>query len=205
MMVTKQQENSFIDQFRNGSESAFKSIFGQFSKPLRFFAEAIIKDHQEAEDIVVETFLKLYKLKENFNDVRAIKSFLYLTTRNHCLDFLKYSKRTESRYKEMQYLSGQAERPIYEVLIEAEFIRQVYIVLETLPKECKKIIKMAFLEGLGNKEIAEKLGLSVSSVKNQKVRGLHLIRIRLNLIEAFIILFLVWHVTPINCINTVFS
>jgi len=190
-MVIQQQDTILIEEFRSGGQKAFKRIYDLHSRSLVYFAEALVADRQQAEDIVAEIFIKLHKLRENFHELQNIRSFLYLATRNLCLDYLRAAKRKGNNIKELQYLSEGEEESYLDTIIESEFIGKLYAVLESLPKECKKIMKLAFLEGFSNKEIADKLGLSISSVKNQKVRGLQLMRIRLDVMVTFILIFLI--------------
>lgn len=64
--------------------------------------------------------------------------------------------------------------------IKVDVLTQVKDKIECLPPKCKQIFKMAFFERLKNAEIAEKLGLTLQTVKNQKVRAIKLLRIALN-------------------------
>ena len=64
--------------------------------------------------------------------------------------------------------------------IKADVLTQMKDKIEDLPPKCKQIFKMAFFERLKNTDIAEKLGLSLQTVKNQKVRAIKLLRLALN-------------------------
>ena len=69
----------YTSGLKSGSEKALNAIFDQFYRPLVYFAMRIIKDKEEAEDIVVSTFSKLWERKENLENLPKVKGFLYLT------------------------------------------------------------------------------------------------------------------------------
>ena len=64
-------------------------------------------------------------------------------------------------------------------IIRAEVIMSIHEAIATLPTEKGKIIKMTYLEGKTNKETADELGLSIQTIKNQKLRGLALLKSKL--------------------------
>jgi len=66
---------------------------------LYYFAKRFVLDRQDAEDIVAESFIKLWRLRENFDNPQSIKAFLFITTRNGCLDFLRASQRQGNNSK----------------------------------------------------------------------------------------------------------
>lgn len=68
------------------------------------------------------------------------------------------------------------ERSHLHEMIRAEVIRDLHRVMETLPGQCQKVIRLSYLEGLNNAEIAQQLSLSVQTVKNHKLRGLAILR-----------------------------
>ncbi|MNL34998.1 RNA polymerase sigma factor [compost metagenome] len=61
-------------------------------------------------------------------------------------------------------------------MIQAEVIGELYAALNLLPERCRLIFKMGYLEGMKNHEIAEKLNISVNTIKTQKKRGLAILR-----------------------------
>jgi len=63
---------------------------------------------------------------------------------------------------------------------QAELLQRIYEEIEKLPKKCRQVFKLAYLDGLSNEEIAELLHINYQSVKNQKVRALKILRLALN-------------------------
>lgn len=172
-----------------GDQEAFRLIFQQHYKALCYFASSIIQDRQEAEDLVQETFSRLWNKRGDFSSAASIKAFLYIATRNACLNFLKQKERQSSREKEFSYLLQEPLSDDFDpILAETEIIQELYAEIENLPKQCQRVFKMSYLQGMKNEEIATALGISYNTVRTQKLRALKLIRsslLKKNLLTAF--------------------
>lgn len=159
--------------------TVFTVWFRQYYAPLCLFAERILGDRDNAEDIVEDTFFKLWNRQAHFENEEHLKAFLYRAVKNACLDFIKTNERSERRntlFTEDQ--QAQDEGYLHEI-IRIEVIRELYAAIDSLPPQSGKIIKMSFVEGKTNQEIADELNLSVQTVKNQKGRGLGILKDRL--------------------------
>lgn len=190
-MMNEQAGDEIVTEFNKGNQKSFSSIFNTYYPSLCFFAERMIVDKQEAEDIVEESFVKLWRLHANFETMRNIKAFLYITTKNACLNFIKQTERTNKQQSELLYMLAQKEDHVLSTITKAEVMREVHAAIESLPPQCRKIVRLSFLEGLKNQEIAERLNLSINTVKNQKMRAISLLKIKLlsaNLM-AFLVLY----------------
>lgn len=170
-----------IAEFKQGSKEAFEAVYKTHFASLLFFVKRFINDRQEAEDITAETFIKLFKIRHNFDTHQNIKAFLYITARNACLDCLRSRQRSTGMQQELMYLLLQNNDITFtQDDIKADVLKQVKEQIETLPPKCKQIFKMAFLERIKNAEIAATLGLTLQTVKNQKVRAIKLLRVAIN-------------------------
>jgi RNA polymerase sigma-70 factor (family 1) len=154
----------------------YSAYFRQYYAPLCFFAERIVGDNSDAEDIVEEAFFKLWHRNNQFENEQHLKAFLYRSVKNACLDFLKLNVRRERRHSFFSEEQGLSEESYLNEIIRTEVIREIYEAIESLPPQCGKIIKMSFVDGKTNQEIADDLNLSMQTVKNQKGRGLALLK-----------------------------
>ncbi len=185
-----QEELKILTAFKNKDAKAFAHILMLHRKALVYFAEQIVGIREEAEDIVAITFIKLWEKHRDFDSIPEIRSFLYVTTRNACLDFLRYSKRVSASQKDYSYWADNKEEEILHIMYDAEMLAEIRREIELLPKKCREIFKLAFFQGLRNPEIADKLGLSVKTVRNQRAKAVHLIRtafLKRNLAVGFLI------------------
>lgn len=177
----KNPGHQVIIEFKQGSKEAFAEVYKTHYASLFFFVKRFISDRQEAEDITAETFIKLWKIRHNFDSHQNIKAFLYITARNACLDCLRAKQRSTGMQQEMLYLLLQGNDVTFiQDEIKADVLQEIRKEIENLPPKCQQIFKMAFLQRIKNAEIAEKLGLTVQTVKNQKVRAIKLLRLAIN-------------------------
>ena len=100
------EELNIIPAFKQKDAKAFACIFKLHRKALVYFAEKILGIREEAEDIVADSFMKLWAKHADFESLPQIKSFLYVVTRNSCLNFLKYAKRVSALQKELNRKNG---------------------------------------------------------------------------------------------------
>jgi RNA polymerase sigma-70 factor (ECF subfamily) len=123
--------------------------------------------------------------------MQNVKAFLYITTKNACLNFIKQSERNTKQQSELTYIHSQKEDHVLSHIIRAEVLREVHAAIETLPPQCRKIVRMSFVEGLKNQEIADRLNLSINTVKNHKMRAVSLLKIKLlsSSLTAFLVLY----------------
>ncbi|MBO9152251.1 RNA polymerase sigma-70 factor [Chitinophaga sp. GCM10012297] len=181
-------EQELLQRVARGDQEAFRAIFGQHYRSLCFFATSIITDRQEAEDIVQDVFSRFWDKRGDFPTASAVKAFLYISTKNACLNYLKLRERRNEREQAFVYLheheAGAAFDP---VLAETEIIGELYREIENLPAQCRRVFTLSYLEGRKNEEIAGSLGISYNTVRTQKLRALKLIRsglLKKNLLPA---------------------
>jgi RNA polymerase sigma-70 factor (family 1) len=171
-----------IAGFQQGSKDAFAAVYNMHYSRLYGFIKKLVDDKEEAQDITAETFVKLWKLHARFNTQDNIKAFLYITARNACMDFLRYRQRQTTNRQEFGYVLLQQEENTPTSSndeIKTLVLKQIHSEIENLPPQCKRIFKMAWLEGRKNAEIAEKLELTEQTIRNQKARAVKILRLAL--------------------------
>lgn len=168
-----------IQAFKEGDQQAFNFIFAAYYSSLCFFANRLIQLRPVAEDIIQEAFVKLWKLRKAFNCQQSIKAFLFIITRNACLNFIKQWERDKEKEEHWSMTVEVIEDDKLDQLTRSESLVEVYEAVKGLPPECRKVITLYFVDGFRNPEIAKQLELSVHTVKNQKARGLYLLKKRL--------------------------
>jgi len=171
---------ALINGLREGSTRSLDALFNQYYAALCYFAEGIIHDQEEIKDIVVITFNKLWERRTNFDSPAAIKSFLYIVTRNACFDFLRQNKRSihyQDEYTErsLTLQEDDAER----LEIESELLRKIYREVANLPPKCREVFELTHFEGLNTAQIAERLQTSITNVTSQRSRAIQLLKIAL--------------------------
>ena len=182
-------ETEYVLAFQQGEEKGFDFFFRNLFSALCLFANHILDNRSEAEDIASAAFIKIWKKHSQFNDAKSIRSYLYQIVRNDCFSFLQQKNRSAKVQKEIEYLTVVNFEDNYESdIIRAEFYAELYLAINSLPKECRKVFTMLYIQGKTVKEISKELNLSPSTIKTQKSRGL--IILKKKIIPLPIVLFL---------------
>jgi len=169
--------NEYAFAFQLGEEKGFDFFFRELFPSLCFFANRMLNNRCEAEDIASAAFIKIWKRHSQFNDARNIRSYLYQIVRNDCLSYLQQKNRSAKVQKEIEYITVVNFKDNYEAdIIRAEFYAELYLAINSLPKECRKVFTMLYVHGKTVKEISKELNLSPSTIKTQKSRGLIILR-----------------------------
>jgi len=147
-------------------KKSFKSIFSNHYNALCAFGNRYISDTFAVEDMIQEVFVSFWEKRQNFEHENAVKSFLYTSVRNKCLNHLKHLAVLKKHEKQLIY-ELESKQFFSRHLIEEETFNQLYIEISHLPESAQKIMLLA-LKGLKNKEIATTLGISENTVKTQK-------------------------------------
>lgn len=195
------QHDNWINEFRMGNSNALNYVFDLHYRALCYFAECIVKDRQEAEDIAVSSFIKIWQKHADFETAQNIKAFLFISTKNACLDYLKHFKRQSLAQKEYFKHLSEEEDYILNYLIEAEFLQILNEEIEDLPEKCRAVLKLIYIDGLKTNEIAQQLTLSVKTVRNHKARAvslLHSALLKRNLLPMILLsLGYIWNKTDL--------
>ncbi|MGO4294449.1 RNA polymerase sigma factor [Chitinophaga sp. RAB17] len=181
-MSRKSSNNEYelLQGLTTGDTLHYSYIFKEYYSALCHYAETIIGEPGHAEDIVQDVFERLWQKRYAFEDLRHLKDFLYKATRNAAINFLKGAQHSKER--QAKFLHEQEDTATGEDLdiIRMEVFRVIYREISNLPEQCGKIVRMSYIEGLKNEQIAEVLSISLQTVKNQKTRGMKLLRMRLS-------------------------
>lgn len=179
-------EQIWLERLERGEDSAFQILFDKFYTHLGVFASKYVEEQAVAEDVAQEVLYDLWVRKLHFENLSALKGYLYNMARNRCLDILKHRKveekyLTEQSYKEDSefFLHRMMEEEIYDLLKKAIF---------ALPEQTSKVYEL-YLSGYDNQEIAGILHLSDDSVKAHKKRGKKILQEKMKAFIFFLHIF----------------
>ena len=129
-----------------------------------------------AKDIVQDTFFKLWTTPHKFSVTTDLRFYLYRSVQNQCLNYIR-DKKVEDRYRDRAEVVS--EDFFYNTVLEEEIFIRLQQAIEELPEKYRKVINLN-LEGLSDKEVALRLGISIDAVKQQKKRGKEQLKEKLN-------------------------
>ena len=183
-----QSEENIIQDFIDGKEYAFKEIYERNVSTLRYFGNKYLPDERLIEDILQDTFVSLWENRRRSCNELTIKSFLYTSVKNRCLNTLRHEK-IKQRYAE-EFVE-EPQESFLEKVIETELFEMLHYIFEELPPACKEVYQLS-LEGKKHEEIASLLNISINTVKKYKNNANHYMRKRVKDFRLFLLLLKAW-------------
>ena len=158
------------------TQKDFESLFNSHYSELCSYANMFLKDLDAAEEIVQDLFVKFWENRESIKIASSVRSYLFTSVRNSCLNFIKHLKIEESykKHNELERESGSVT--VDEEFEGSELEMQIRKAIDKLPPERKKVFIMSRFEGLKYREIAEKSGISIKTVENQMGKAIKFLR-----------------------------
>lgn len=172
--------------FSDGDEIILKDFFYTNYPVFSSFAAKYISDSVICEDIVQDIFIKFWENRKTFFNIYSVKAFFYKSIRNSCLDYIKHEK-VKDKYIQYNIHHENSPQSFWEEVIRKEAHSIVYREINKLPEMGKNVLLLA-LEEKSNEEIAQELGIAVSTVKTHKSRAYQLLRKKLSGLVLYLIL-----------------
>ncbi len=159
--------------FVRGDRDSFKQLFVKYYRSLCVVSEKYVNSSIVAEDIVQDVFYSLLKNRENLTLSHSPKAFLCRSVINASINYQKkYNKEQVS--ETLPELEDDINPD--DILVTEEMYKVISDSISSLPEQCKKVFRLNRFEGLKHKEIAEKLDISIKTVKNHIGKALRIIR-----------------------------
>ena len=166
------RDGEIIRRIRQGDIQQFETLFRSSYVSLVRYAKSLIKDHDNAEEIVQDLFFRLWQNKENLNIESSLNGYLFRSVHNSCLHFIEHQKVVAKHTFEMSYETEESSAGSDDSINYKELQEKIARILERLPEKCGKIFCMSRFDGLKYSEIAEKLSISVKTVEANMGRAL---------------------------------
>lgn len=165
-----------VKQLREGSETAFTAIFDQYHRLLYALAYRYLKSGEEAEDAVQYTLMRLWEQRETLNEQSGIRSLLFTILKNHILNELRHRKVVFEKHYEMLQEQDEGEEDFFDTLADKDFNKQLYEIINRLPPQRRQVCLLKIEQGLSNQEVADKMNLSLATVKSHYTQAVKTLR-----------------------------
>ena len=171
------QGRELIDGLKRGDEKALQKYFERYHRGLYVMVNKIVRRDDVAEEIVNEAFVKLWRYRERVNDTDHVCSFLYIVARNDAIEYFRHSGRLEKAIKGLSQLAESTYlEPTENETKMAQLVERLYIHIDLLPPQGKKILVLRYFMNKDVKVIARLLHLQEQTVRNHIGRSLHFLR-----------------------------
>jgi len=144
-----------------------ENLWETFHTGLRHFILQRIPDEQSADDVLQETFLKIHTHIDALRDQDRLQSWMYQIARNAIADYYRQQKATIALPEDLPI----PEEPDIEDDVIKDLIPGVKAMVESLPAAYREALILTEYEGLSQRELAQRLGLSFSGAKSRVQRA----------------------------------
>lgn len=166
-------EVDLIERIRSGDETAMADIYDRYSGIVYGVALRVLADASAAEDVLQEVFLQLWRNPKSFDANRGrLPAWLAVIARNRAIDHLR-KRPAEEDIDNLPISTG--------INLESEAAQHLAVekirgTLSRLPQEQRRVLEMAFFEGMTHTEIATKTGEPLGTIKTRIRSGLLAVR-----------------------------
>lgn len=159
----------------------FEDLYKKLYVPLYFYATKFIHDRDIARDLVQDAFLNLLKNENEIIQIQNVKSYLFKSVHNNCINHLNHIE-IENEYHKKEVERIKKELAYYDLnktLVEQDLHRKITEAVKELPDHYRIPFELSRYEDLKNSEIAKRLKIPVRTVDTQIYRALALLRDKL--------------------------
>ena len=172
-----------VKEMRDGNIKTFEMTFKTYYRALCFHAEGIVGEKEAAEEVVSDFFLNLWENREHLHITASLQAYLYKGVFNNSLKYLEHIKVLRKYREHALYVTENRDlftsyddvNPL-SMLISQEIVTEIERSIDVLPAQCKEIFLLIRMEGLTYQEVAEKLGISINTVRTQITRAMTKLR-----------------------------
>jgi RNA polymerase sigma-70 factor (ECF subfamily) len=164
------EETEVISRCQQGDQEALKEIFDKYHKKVYRIAYGVVRQREEALDIVQEVFIKLFRSIKNFKGRSHFYTYLYRMVMNTAIDHARRAGKqfTSSLDEEGSFEpSDEVEKGPERILLHKELEERVKLAMDKLPAEQKAALIFRDVEGLSYQEMAEAMGCSIGTVMSR--------------------------------------
>lgn len=180
-----------ISKIKHGDPAAFRELFYAYKDPLFSYVCKLCRAPEMAEEIVQEVFVKVWINRQQLDETLSIQAYLYTAVRHTLFNALKKAALDKNLKQEIFYHQAVAANITEDDVLTAELQRIKKSMLDKLPPQRKLIFCLSRIEGLSHEEIAQRLGISKNTVKDQIVKAIRFLKQELHVHHDIIIPLLV--------------
>lgn len=165
--------DTILMHFKEGRPASLNKVYDLFASDLLFTARGIVKNEQEAEDIVIDAFHKCWLKRTCFESLQKIKCYLYVCIKHACFHYIDKLKVKEASHKTISYLFDDEDEYVLQRMIRSEMMQRIYGAIAKLPERASKMLTLLYVNGYSHLEVSQQLQMPVEHVRVNKSRALN--------------------------------
>ena len=166
-------DEMLISRFQSGDENAYVELVNRYKDKLTNFVFYFLKDEENSEDIVQETFIRLYEKKHYYKEIAKFSTWIYTIARNLANTELRKKSRTKIMYlsqmnNDKKDYDLKSSDPELNKNIENEFLmKEIHAAIDKLQENYKTVIVLRDIQGLDYEQISKIIGVPLGTVKSR--------------------------------------
>lgn len=165
-----------VDRLRNGDEAAFRLVFERLHRKIYQFAFHFLKNKEQCEEIVQDTFLNFWVHREKLDRFKPIEPYLYIIARRTVTDYWRKAATAQNFRDQLFYSIRLSHNDTEEKVLMNDLERITEAGMQQLSSQQQMVFKLSRFEGLTYEEIAVKMQISKDTVKYHLVNALKVLR-----------------------------
>lgn len=175
-------------QLQSGDEQAFEHVYYQYYAPLFNKVNYLCRDEELTHEIIQETFVQFFLNKQKITDVQGVYAYLYTVSRRLAISAFRKSVVRAAYQSYIANTFIEANDETYRAVEEKDLSTQLHHLIEELPEQQGKVFKMNKLENMSYKEIADTIGVSTHTVRNQIASATKILRFKIGKLLILLLL-----------------
>ncbi|MDR0429531.1 MAG: RNA polymerase sigma-70 factor [Tannerellaceae bacterium] len=169
-------DEELLIRLQGNDEGAFAMIYERYHKGLYVIAYKYLKDQELTKDAVQHIFLKLWEYRSLQNINISLKNYLFTMLKNHVLNEIRNNLTAMEKNYEISQMSEEADNEFVLAIEKQDLIQQLHKAIEYLPEQKKKVCIYKLKDNLSNKDIADKMHISIPTVKTHYSQAIQFLK-----------------------------
>ncbi|MDR2449629.1 MAG: RNA polymerase sigma-70 factor [Prevotellaceae bacterium] len=174
--IHDKDDEYLLHLLRQGGKDAFTRIYERYHKMLYALSYKYLKSQAAAEDAVQHVFVKLWEHHADIIVMVNLRNYLYSMTKNYILNHIRNAHNAVAHNYRMAQVAGAVEDNLFETIERKELRAMFYQAIKLLPAQKREICLLKMEDKLSNQEIADKMQLSINTVKTHYAQAIKLLR-----------------------------
>lgn len=196
MLPSETSDHTLLSRFKNGDEEAFKVIYEKYAAKIYRFVYSFLKNKEQVEEVVQETFLSIWINREKLNENSPLEPYIFTISKRLVIDTFRKSTSTDKLRATLFARITEENNLTEENIIFSDLMRFTENAISKLPKQQQTVFRLSRFDGLSYDEIASQLNISKNTVKNHLIVALKTIRTQFehhDILYSLAMLFFFYH------------
>ncbi|WP_293933002.1 RNA polymerase sigma factor [Sphingobacterium sp. UBA6645] len=185
-------DSELVTLLKRQDRSAFAEIYDRYSMMIYYKINQMLRDENVSKDLVQDLFTSIWEKSELIRDNVGISSYLYVAARNRVLKYIQKGKTRSDYLAEIGKYNLMVSDQTLEKIDEKDLMLLLTAEIAKLPAKMREVFELSRLEDLSHREIAQRLGLSESTVKKQVQNALKILKVRLSRYHSLGVILLIF-------------